>query len=104
MMVHRRRNDHHNLLRAAQFDLEYADYWTNLFDEADKKLAPYFRRLMIKLWEYNNRNRVMYKTAACRFIPVEHSVSSKKYIELAERKGWITFVDDSDDKRRRIVK
>jgi hypothetical protein len=103
-MARAKRNDDRDLLRAAQFDQEYLDYWINLFDEEDKALAPHFRRLMIKLWEYEKKNLVMHKTAACRLIPVQHSVSAKKYINLVEQKGWITFVDDQKDKRKTIVR
>ncbi|HTV26728.1 MAG TPA: hypothetical protein VMF32_03015 [Xanthobacteraceae bacterium] len=103
-MARARRTVDSDLLRAAQFDQEYVDYWTNLFDEEDKALAPHFRRLMIKLWEYEKKHLVMHKTAACRLIPFQHSVSAKKYVDIVEQKGWITFVGDPDDKRKTIVR
>jgi hypothetical protein len=103
-MARARQRGVRDLLRAAQFDHEYLDYWTNLFDDEDKALAPHFRRLMIKLWEYDKKHLVMHKSAACRLIPVQHSDSAKKYVNLVEQKGWITFVDDPKDKRKTIVK
>ena len=103
-MVRVRPNDDRDLLRAARFDQEYIDHWTNLFDDEDKGLAPYFRRLMVKLWEYEKRNIVVHKTAACRLIPVQHSVSAKKYIDLANERGWITFIEDRGDKRKTVVR
>lgn len=103
-MARATQDDDRDLLRAAQFDQEYLDYWTNLFNDEDKALAPHFRRLMIKLWEYDKKRLVMHKSAACRLIPVQHADSAKKYVNLIEQKGWIDFIDDPNDKRKTIVK
>lgn len=92
-----------SLLRVATFDEEFVDYWENLFDEEDRELAPYFRRVMIRLYIYHAQNKLMYKMDACRFIPVKHASSAKKYIDLAEKKGWIKFIPEIKDKRKTIV-
>jgi hypothetical protein len=90
-------------VRAAVFDEALLKYWESLFDEEDRKLAPYFRMLMLKLYIYHEQNKKMYKMGACRFIPVDHAASAKKYVDLAEQKGWIRFEPETRDKRKIIV-
>ena len=92
------------LLRAAIFDEEFSDYWLGLFDPDDRELAPYFRRLMMRLYINDKQGRELHMMDACRFIPVKHAMSAKKYIQLARKKGWIEFVDDPDDRRKTIVR
>jgi hypothetical protein len=96
--------DSNALLRAAIFHESHLQHWLNLFDEEDQDLARDFRLLMIKLYRYQRQDRPMYKMDACRFIPVKHSASAKKYIDRAEERGLISFEPDPKDKRKVLVR
>ena len=96
--------DRNALLRAAIFDEAYLQHWQSLFDEEDQDLARDFRLLMIKLYRYHRQNRPMYKMDACRFVPMKHSASAKKYIDRAEERGLIAFEPDTKDKRKVLVR
>jgi hypothetical protein len=93
------------LIRTAEFIEETygSDSWSHLFPEGDRELAPYFLRLMVKLYKNHKQGKVLHKMDACRFIPVKHAISAKKYIDLANEKGWVEFVDDDSDKRKTVV-
>lgn len=46
----------------------------------------------------------MTKSQCCRFIPLKHSNSCKKYMDEAEAKKYIEVVRDTVDKRQRLIK
>lgn len=96
--------DRNALLRAAIFDEAYLQHWQSLFDEEDQDLARDFRLLMIKLYRYHRQNRPMYKMDACRFIPMKHSASAKKYIDRAQERGLVSFAPDPKDRRKVVVR
>ena len=95
---------HMNVLeRLLRFDEEYVGQWEGLFDESERGLARYFRKMALRLYISTEKQKPIYKMDACRLLPVEYAASAKKYLDMAAKNGWISFVQDQSDKRGDVI-
>jgi len=66
----------------------------------DVRFFFYIENLLIIIYEHYLNNRFITKSQACRFIPIGHTNTCKKYLEEAQARGYIKFVADKNDSRR----
>jgi len=69
----------------------------------DVKVVLFLSRLLDRIFEYRIKGLTLTKTQACRMIPAEHIETCKKYVDDAERLGFIRFEPDPIDKRKTII-
>lgn len=60
--------------------------------------------LLVKLYQLHSQGRYLTKTQACRLIKSRNPSVCQKYVEEAERRGFIETVKDEHDGRRMLVK
>jgi hypothetical protein len=57
-----------------------------------------------KIYEYHLQSKYMNKAQACELIPLRHTASCSKYLEMARESGYIRFERDKADTRNYLVK
>lgn len=60
--------------------------------------------LLVKIYQQHSQGRYLTKTQACRLIKSRNPSVCQKYVEEAERRGFIQIVKDEHDGRRMLVK
>lgn len=73
-------------------------------DSRDAALMRYVYVLFLKIYELELDGRHLTKSQACRFIPLKHAVSCAKYLDEAQKAGYIRFKRDEIDRRKILVK
>jgi hypothetical protein len=89
-----------------QLKIEEFEHFTREIaeDMSDANIKKYLRYLFYKIYHLRLSNKFMYKSQACRYVPLAHSVSCQKYMEEAKRRGYVDFATDDTDKRKQIIK
>ena len=81
-------------------DEEFTSFIEDLFSEEDGSFFYYARALLFKVYEMDRKGKRMTKMQACRYIPSQHAGTCRKYVDIAERKGFLTLRKRPNDKRR----
>lgn len=96
-------NQHQKKLIAEKVAHDDLDVWGHAYDE-DKLTYKMLRPLMFQVYALNLDGRAMTKYQAARFVPARHSKTCKKYIETAQRLGYIDLQQHQQDKRKWLVR
>jgi hypothetical protein len=94
-----------DLLHAAKFEEEQMRCWQRYFGEDEYQLRiSYSQRLLVRLYALHLQNKTMYKSEACRLIPLRHFASADIYVNRCAEQNLLAFQPDNADKRRiRVV-
>jgi len=66
----------------------------------DARFFIYIENLLLVIYEHSLSNKYISKSQACRLIPVGHMNTCQRYVEEAERRGFVRFETDETDARR----
>lgn len=81
-------------------DEEFASFVEDLFSEEDGSFYYYAKALLFKVYEMDMKGKRMTKMQACRYVPSQHAGTCRKYVDIAQNKGFITLKKSAHDKRR----
>lgn len=70
---------------------------------SDAKFYYYVNNLLFRIYELHLDGKFMTKTNACRMIPLANANACQKYVEEAQKRGFIKIEDSVDDKRKKII-
>lgn len=70
----------------------------------DVRFFFHIENLLLVIYEHALSEKYISKSQACRLIPVGHMNTCKRYVEEAERRGFVKFeVDDEDARRINVI-
>jgi hypothetical protein len=80
----------------------FNDFMQRILSEQsnDIRFFFYIENLLVVIYEHHLNGKFITKSQACRFIPIGHSNTCKRYLEEAEARGYVKFVPDDRDSRR----
>ncbi len=107
MPTHQKKNDMGAARKAiARFKAgEFSDFLEQIENETDDhQIKRYLYALFFRIYYMSLDGAYMTKSQCCRFIPLRHTNSCKKYMDEAETKRYIKVEQDTVDKRRHIIK
>lgn len=83
----------------------FSDFMDRILSENSNDVRFFFHveNLLIIIYEHHLANKFISKSSACKFIPIGHSNTCKRYLQEAEDRGFIKFVRDKTDPRRENV-
>ena len=92
-------------LVAKKIATDFDRFWEMVVDTTDDSdFLKYVYALLFRVYELHLDGKYMTKMQACRYIPLRHAATCKKYLDIAERKGFFTFEPSPTDRRKTIVK
>jgi hypothetical protein len=83
---------------------DFDRFWDLVVESGDSDFLKYVYALIFRVYEMHLDEKYMTKTQACRYIPLKHAATCKKYLDVAERKGFFCFEPSATDARKSIVK
>jgi len=83
---------------------DFDRFWELVIESGDSDFLKYVYALIFRVYELHLDRKYMTKMQACRYVPLKHAATCKKYMDIAERKGFFSFQPSSSDARKIIVK
>ena len=87
-------------LITAKFEDDERKIWEETFGKDLLQGQRAYQKLALRLFEYHCNSRSVFKTTAAKLLPAQHSVTALKYLDEAEKRGWVTFIPDDIDGRK----
>src|SRR5947199_2104391 len=97
-------NEHQRRLVAKKIRGDFDRFWEVVIDSGDSDFLKYVYALLFRVYEMHLDNKYMTKMQACRYIPLAHAATCKKYLDIAQRRGFFYFERQASDARKWIVK
>lgn len=91
-------------LVARKIRSDFDNFWELVIETGDSDFLKYVYALMFRVYELQLDGKYMTKMQACRYIPLKHAATCKKYLDIAEQRGFFEFVDSTTDGRKKIVR
>src|SRR5690348_17265783 len=82
---------------------DFDRFW-ELVVETDSDFLKYVYALIFRVYEMHTEGKYMTKMQACRYIPLKHAATCKKYLDIAEERGFFQFEPSTTDARKIVVK
>lgn len=83
---------------------DFDRFWDLAIERGDADFLRYVYSLIFRVYEMHLQGKYMSKMQACRYIPLHHASTCKKYLELARERNYFLEVPSEFDKRKKIIK
>jgi hypothetical protein len=91
-------------LIAKKIRTDFEQFWDTAIESGGSDFIKYVYALLFRVYELHLEDKYMTKMQACRYIPLQHAATCKKYMDIARDKGFFEYVDSESDHRKTIVK
>jgi len=95
---------HQKRLAAKKIRSDFDRFWELVMESGDSDFMKYVYALLFRVYEMHMEGKYMSKMQACRYIPLKHAATCKKYLDIAERNGFFKYEPSPTDGRKKIVK
>ena len=99
-----RTDDPQRKLVAEKLRNDYRRFYETLIEDAGKDFLKYLYALFMRVYELAYDDKYMSKSEAANFIPLSHATTRRKYLDHAERLGFLVFEKNPTDGRSELVK
>lgn len=90
-------------LIARKIRSDFEQFWDTAIESGGSDFIKYVYALLFRVYELHLENKYMTKMQACRYIPLHHAATCKKYMDIARDKGYFEYVNSESDQRKQMV-
>ena len=83
---------------------DFEQFWDAAVENGGSEFIKYVYALLFRVYELHLEGSYMTKMQACRYIPLQHAATCKKYMDMAAEKGFFDYSTLESDQRKIIVR
>lgn len=91
-------------LIAKKIRSDFEQFWDTTIENGGSEFIRYVYALLFRVYELHSEGRYMTKMQACKYIPLQHAATCRKYMDLARDKGFFKYEGSDTDQRKVVIK